>query len=534
MTGADIKKTDFNDLMITEGEDVVRAQIDAALAAGDVPAASPLPSVEAGRMTLDEALQRFSLAIPDAKVWDSSERKLIKQGAARAWWGKPVFEQWMASPERATVRQDEVVASAAAAQSQGSGDLANALARYTYLYPTADVWDVKTRAVVPINSLKIAIADVYEQWVKHPRRRQIDRELLVFKPGAPWEKDGQINTFRGLPIKPLNNMDACRNIRAMIWHLCNQNDEIFQWLIRWMALPLQKIGTKMASAVIMHSDVHGSGKSLLFDNVMTALYGEYGAVFGQTEMESQYTEWSSQKLYAVFEEITSRQEKYNNTGKVKHMITGKTHRIQKKFVSSWEEANYMNSSILSNEFMPHPIEPADRRMFVVWPEKKLPSELRWGVMREIEGDGVKAFYGWLLSIDLGDFHSHSEPPMTEAKQRLIDFGRQGWELFHRDWSDGQLDVPYTACLVNDLYQVYRSWCHDAGERTILSREKFSGFLSSKERRIRDVRYIMDGQGQSTVKGTFFQIGQPEPDQARDKWLGDCAAKFRKCMKQDVL
>ncbi len=138
------------------------------------------------------------------------------------------------------------------------------------------------------------------------------------------------------------------------------------WLALWLAYPLQHVGAKMATAVLMHSEVHGSGKSLLFDGVMRPIYGEYGATLGQQQMESQYTDWQSNLLYGLFEEIFSREKKYSQTGTMKQMITATSTRIEKKFVSGWEEDNHMNCIFLSNELQPFPVEPSDRRFLVVW------------------------------------------------------------------------------------------------------------------------------------------------------------------------
>lgn len=531
--------TDFNDLAIAAGAEVLRSQLDAQLAEPVAeldtvipfsPAPAPVPVlVNLEAMTLEQALRRFSLVVPSAAIWDAQDEKLIKKSAAKSWWGAEVYKAWESHEARATVREEDVQALQQVREAQNMGDLTQALSRFIYLYPSSEVWDVATRQIVPIAQLKIAIADVYEQWVTNPRRRQIDRQNLVFDPGGPWEQDGKINMFCGLPLKPVQDLDRCRWIRALLWHLCNEDNVIFTFLTRWLALPLQQPGAKLASAIIMHSDVQGGGKSLFFHGVMRKIYGEYGATLGQHQMESQYTEWRSQVLYALFEEIFSRDQKYSHIGQIKHMVTGETHRLEKKFVSSWEEANHMNAVFLSNEFLPLPIEPDDRRMLVVWPEKKLPEDIRVGVVHELANGGVQAFYGYLLGLDLGDFHTHTQPPMTEAKRRLIDFGRNGWDLFYRDWAAGNLEVPYQTCLVTDLYAVYKRWSMVAGEKSMVSREKFSAFISSKERRLRDAPYSGTGFSDK-AKGTFFVVGQPPHDMKQSVWLGEAVASFRKSMK----
>lgn len=517
--------TDFNDLHVSAGLDAVRAAVLAATAPAPEesppptppPDDSPRPSEEVARFTVDELVQRFQLAMPDGKVWDARESRLMKKGAAKDWWGAKLFQAWLDHPGRATVDQEDVRAFAAAAQMRGRGGLSDALQRYVYIYPTDSVWDRARRERIPVAALKLAIADVYESWLKHPSRVDISQDALVFDPTGPLESDGRINTFRGLPIEPVFNEDACSAICALVAHLVNLDQEVYRWLLDWLALPLQRVGAKMATAVLIHSEQQGSGKSLLFEEVVKPIYGSYGATLGQHQLESQYTDWRSQILFALFEEIFSRESKYSHTGTMKQMITGKTQRIEKKFVSGWEEANHMNAVFLSNEVQPFPLDPSDRRMLVVWPAKKLSAELREAVLAEIAADGVQAFYGMLLRRDLSKFTTHTEPVMTEAKERLIDYSRFSWDLFHRDWSSARLEWPYCSCLVSDLYRAYRRWCQRTGERD-LTLQKFSNNLSTRERRRRDVDYETGGYS-GIAKGTVLQIGTPPEGMSQKQWLG---------------
>ena len=69
---------------------------------------------------------------------------------------------------------------------------------------------------------------------------------------------------------------------------------------RWLAYPLQHVGAKLRTAVLMHSEMQGSGKSLFFEGVMRPIYGRYAATLGQHQMESQYTDWQSNLLYGLF------------------------------------------------------------------------------------------------------------------------------------------------------------------------------------------------------------------------------------------
>jgi putative DNA primase/helicase len=302
------------------------------------------------------------------------------------------------------------------------------------------------------------------------------------------------------------------------------------WLVHWLAYPLQNVGGKMGTAVLMHSEMQGSGKSLFFGKVMRKIFGaEYSSTLGQHQLESSYTDWRSKMLYGVFEEIFSRDQKYSHTGTMKEMITGETQRIEKKFMSGWEEANHMNAVFLSNEIQPFPVEPFDRRMLVIWPEGKLDKALVKRVLDELNNGGAEAFYNHLLQLNLEGFASHTEPPMTEAKERLIDFGRAGWDSFYQEWSKGYLKVPYSPCLIVDLYESYKNWCHSGHERQV-SLKKFSDFMSvpSRGKRKRDVWYQV---GQGKKKGTFLIVGEPPSDMPQSTWLGRCVSEFQKELRE---
>lgn len=531
-----MSQSDFNDLHVSAGLAVVRQQVmdavnQARAAANDSAAepesaddaeASPDPTESRGP-SLQELLNRYALAMPDAKIWDAEKRRLLKQGALKAQVGHKLFAEWLGHDERRTVEQSDVIPFARAAQTKGDSGIARSLERYVYLYPTDSVWDCDKKDIVPISGLRYAIADHFDDWLKHPYRRVIDRENLVFDPRQR-VGEGCINTFRGIQMSPDTDETKCKHIKRMIGLLCNDDRDVYNWLIRWIALPLQQVGTKMATAILMHSSVHGSGKSLLWDGVVKKVYGQYGSTLGQHQLESQYTDWRSQVLFGLFEEVLSRDQKYSHSGTLKHMITGETHRIEKKFVSGWEEANFMNAVFLSNEVQPFPLEESDRRFMVIWPEQTLPVDLQQAVVHEIENGGIEAFYHYLLRLDLDGFGPHTKPIMTEAKERLIDFGRPGWDTFYREWQRGALEVPYQTCLVKDLYRFYQYWAREHGERASISSTKFGGFLATKERRRRDVHYTF---GMDSPKGTFFIIGAPEDGMSQQKWLGNCVTEFRK-------
>lgn len=394
--------------------------------------------------------------------------------------------------------------------------------RYIYLDGSTSVWDTQLWRMIEQGAAKLAMGDDFKFWVNSPDRKVIPIDNIVFDPKHPNLGDDYINLFRGLPFEPeypipreempqdwgrvIELFPECRNIYLLVKHLCNDDWFATQFVMNWLAYPLQYLGAKLTCCLVFHGEVHGAGKSWLFDEIMGKIYGEHGGHYGQEDLESIYTANRSAKLYGSFEEVFNNQQKYSNTGKIKNMITRKTHRIERKFVDAMDEANYINCVFTSNEEQPYKLDENDRRAFVVCPQKKLPAELKEAIAEEIANGGIEAFYSLLMSLPLRldyeyarnpetglddlvvyrnepiRFDANTEAPMTEAKKLVISFGRFAWQAFFYELVNGDIKgISLTACLVDDLYKLYEWWCRQNRE-TAISKRKLSDHIATKMNR----------------------------------------------------
>lgn len=526
--------TDFNDLHGVAGLDAVRQQVMAAIeawpSAAEIPPGEspPAPSDSGGAgegEPLKKALQRYALIHGETKVYDMHLQKVFKQPGMKATLGNDLFNAWMKDPNRRTITWVQV--NGAQDKNPSNDPLHKMLDRFVYIYPTKNVWDRQRQDVVNLEALKAYMPNDYARWMEHPRRVVIDQDNIVFDPTEQADPETTINTFTGIPLAPdelakAERYQKCKGIFDLLCHLCNHDQNVIDWVVRWLAYPLQNVGAKLDTALLFHSDVHGSGKSLFFGEVMRSIYGRYASVLGQHQLESQYTDWRSRLLYAVFEEVLSRTEKHNQMGTIKHMITGQTQRIERKFVSGWEEANHMNGVFLSNEIQPFPLEPSDRRFLVVWPQKTLSVAHQQRVSWELHNGGPAAFYQLLLDYDLGDFSPHTKPLDTPARQRVIEFSLPNFEVFYRDWQAGDLEAPFISCTTRDLYLYYRRWCNETGNRP-LTETKLVTIYSSRLQKSRE-RYRIQGVEHQAM---MFVVQEIPPDKPKIEVLGSCVAEFRR-------
>lgn len=503
-------------------------------APSNVDAAGPAGSSAAGgaggdALDIESAMRRFALVEGTTNVWDLDKGRSMKRTGFEALVGKPLAKEWMERTDKKLIASEQVaeLEQARKMSSKKGGALKlEPLERYIYIDGTKEAWDREKKRRLPEGSVKMALGDAYQLWLNSPERRVVDVDHIVFDPTMTKDPSIYINTFEGLPLEPVRNDAACENLRWLISFLCNDDAEARDWLVKWLAYPLQHMGAKMDTAILFHSTMEGSGKSLLFADIMGELYGRYGATVGQAQLEGNFNAWQSGKLWAVFEEVVSRDQRYNQVGKIKHMITGKTVRMESKFINGWEEANHMNSAFLSNEIMPWPISEDDRRMLVMWPLETLPPERQKAIARELANGGVAALYGWLLDVDLGDFNQRTRPPKTEARQRLVELSRTAWQTFFYLWRNGELGHGlWGCCLTSDVYAMFLEWCAHNKENA-MSHTKFSLMLSAKVEKTRPIPWT-DGSNRRFAAFFVPSDGDPSlPPSMKSAELGKTVVEWR--------
>jgi len=289
----------------------------------------------------------------------------------------------------------------------------------------------------------------------------------------PTEADPRIrcNLYAGWPTVPVPG--KCDRLLELLDYLCSNDANaaaLYNWVLDCLALPLQRPGAKLHSAIVVHGP-QGTGKSLFFETYCK-IFGEYGRILGQEALEDKFNaDWAEKKLFILADEILAKQDLFSVKNRLKSFITGATIRVNPKNVAAHNEANHMNIVFLSNERQPLVLEDDDRRHCVIWVPPKLPDEIFDDVAAEIDAGGVAALHHFLLQRDLSKFHVASKPPMTGAKRDLVVQSTSSEERFIQEWTAAEIEgpdgrpVPVCPCLGSDLYQLYRRWCEQRGERT---------------------------------------------------------------------
>lgn len=539
--------TDYNDLHAHFGMDVVKAQITHALN-------HPRPKKVADdnpTYTLDYLLDNFA-QIKDIgkitnKIYDIANAIEMTKTHFIGMVGKELANAWLFSGKQKTIDRREVQDNTAKQFAKAYGSI---FEQYWYVQGTKEVFNFKTYKRQPVDTLRLEFPNEFDAWNKSKSRQKVESDNIWFDPTGkkrPQNGENYINTFKSFAIQPYTAqelgiddekfnehfmMGMCSPVINLIKHLCGNDTHALDWVLNWLAIPLQNLGTKMDTALIVHGHIQGAGKSLFFDRIMRKIYGSYLLTLGQGQLESQYNDWVDGKLFTVFEEIFQGKDRYSHMGMIKQLITGDTVYINKKFVSGWTQDNFVNTVFLSNDLQPLSLDENDRRHVVLYPTAVISDELRHEIGAAIDDPNqllIRAFYTYLLLKDPKNQNAHSTAITTSAKTRLQQISMASWERFYTYWKNDELDVPYMTCLTADLYEYYTIWCKKNGERGTSS-TKFLTFVGLREHKER-IRYqyslqngnqLIPRSGQSMA----FIIGLDMSKKPDQNTFGICISRFK--------
>jgi hypothetical protein len=431
-------------------------------------------------------------------------------------WGAPARRP-EPMPELAGDLDDEALFARADDEADGAPGLPvsirDMLKTYIIVVGTSDVFDRRRWRFIGRDQVRHAHELVYTAWAKDPEVVKMDADRIGFWPkGGP---SGGLNLFRGLPLQP-DGAKPHRLIVDHLAHLMGHQEQVLHWVTCWLAYPLQHVGAKLQTALVVHGQP-GTGKSLLFEHVMGRIYGDYSRVVGPWEIDSRWTGWASQKLFVVADEVVANRKDARAAGRLKMMVTGPQVTIEQKGLDPRLEANHMNLVFLSNSDHPVMVDVGDRRYMVVRCDELRGEDDLADLWAEIAADGAAGFLDYLLSYDLKGWQPHEWPIATDAKAELTAACTDSMERFFKAWATDELPVPFGCAITTDLFEAYRIWCVAAGERREQANlEEFGARVAKRWAR---ARHTIGGR-----KLTCAVVGDWEPLQAAnfknelDDWM----------------
>ena len=243
------------------------------------------------------------------------------------------------------------------------------------------------------------------------------------------QKDNEyiINSWRGFqyPLKdmPADDPKVDAEVEFVKQHIrdviCGGNEADYDYFCKWVAHLFQKPDIKPGVAVFAHSEAQGTGKSLIFEQLIPNMLGvDITRVFSNEEQISEkFNAWLFESLYVVF----SEQSFFNNSENIKSWITDPNQSRRDMGTESRQERSYARFIICTNKENAFKFEESERRMFVLSVSNKVvgnwPYFNRLGAA--VNSASVLNRMAWFFStISIIDFNPF-DLPKSNKKAEII-------------------------------------------------------------------------------------------------------------------
>ena len=378
----------------------------------------------------------------------------------------------------------------------------------------------------------------FEAWHANPEKRQYDQ--IVYEPNPSMVKPHELNTYLDIKVVLESDVNKLQSadmniIGPVLWHiehvLCRGHSEFYQYLLRWMALPLQLPGERTETMVCVNGD-QGSGKGLIFNQLLgRGVYGDhtYVQVKNATDdLLGKFNHLTARRLLVMIDEIKSFGDAFKYSETLKNIITEPRTTLQRKGIDSVDINNYANYVLATNCEVPLKVDSSDRRYACIRASNAKCGDLDYfKELTRICRDPQTAlhFYKYLLSLDLSEWNPRNIP-MTDEKREMMDVVIEPeWRYMQELIEEGMFKqiVP-----TNTLFLDFIAYCERPTVRIPTVGKKVDGMVKVLKKQIPQMR--CDRASVPDCLGEVKQqrcISFPDADSVRSsmiakkKWVVEC-------------
>ena len=258
------------------------------------------------------------------------------------------------------------------------------------------------------NGKKITAWNCYEEY---------NSDLSIH--GVTWysEDPNYYSHFHGFRYKPVNNgksqifIDFIKNI------ICNDNQEVFEYIINWIAYLIQKIDKKLPTAIVL-TGMPGCGKTTFTNVLSKLLYGYSNDNVNDIKLiTGGFNGLNENKKLIICNELKNvGEERFANFDVLKSLITETSIIINEKFIRARPAKNIASYIFVSNYSVPIKIEDGDRRYLCIEANSSKSNDRQYWkeLYKTIDSD---EFYEDLMyyftSIDISEYVPQSIPITKE-------------------------------------------------------------------------------------------------------------------------
>jgi hypothetical protein len=271
-----------------------------------------------------------------------------------------------------------------------------------------DMARLYANVVIDKNGSRLTTA--FDEWNRWRKRLQYEG-IGMFPPGAR-VPPGYLNLWLGFAI------EACEGDWSLFrQHLhkivCSNDEELFSWLMDWLAHLFQKPHEKPGSAIVLRSAQKGAGKSMLLEflrqilgvHVFTTSHAEH--VVGKYNMHL-----ARALVLGIDEGVWAGSKPAESV--VKNLISEPHISIEQKYVDAVQMRNFTRLIFTGNENWMVPVGIDERRFLVLDIKNQRANDARYfdPIFRQMQNGGVEAMLHELMERKITS--NLRQPPETSS------------------------------------------------------------------------------------------------------------------------
>jgi len=358
-------------------------------------------------------------------------------------------------------------------------------------------------------------------WLEHEMRRQYDR--VVFAPGR--DVPGAYNLWQGFAVEARPGDGDASFIEHVRSNICDDNEVVFDYVMRWMARAVQQPATPGEVAIVLRG-APGTGKGT-FITTFGALFGRHFLhVSNAQHLVGNFNAQLRDAVVVFADEAFFAGDKRHESV-LKALVTERMQMIERKGIDAEQGANFAHVMMASNSRWVVPAGDNERRYCVLdVPDRRMQDHAYFEAIRADmtkQGNvGLSNLLYRLQTMDLSGFNVRAFPKTAALRDQKIQSMDSVDEWLFCKLEDGALlrnHLGWRApVLKDDLIEDYLKYTQSVGARrstATMVGARLVELFGNKLRRFRAKVRIEDGRGARSELRHFYEF--PELTWCRERF-----------------